>query len=220
MTGMTVRPAEAARKTPAPPSPADRELERLINDPRATAQAARACEARQHTGRRRLVDPTTCERDYAAAELEFMMAMQEYKKRSGRMFPTWSEVLEVLTGLGYEKVAGPATEPRHAGRRGGWIMMRADTVTSEPESHGPPMDATAPSRLMQTPSTLGVQATPTGRVSPAPVSAGAGIARIEPRRIARCGTSGARASHRPADRSREDRRGDRRPPERCPMITA
>jgi hypothetical protein len=32
-----------------------------------------------------------------------MHAMQDYKKSSGRMFPTWSEVLEVLQGLGYEK---------------------------------------------------------------------------------------------------------------------
>jgi hypothetical protein len=32
-----------------------------------------------------------------------MLAMQEYKKRSGRMFPTWSEVLEVLQALGYHK---------------------------------------------------------------------------------------------------------------------
>jgi hypothetical protein len=30
--------------------------------------------------------------------------MNEYKQRSGRMFPTWSEVLEVLRGLGYEKM--------------------------------------------------------------------------------------------------------------------
>ena len=29
--------------------------------------------------------------------------MNEYKHSSGRMFPTWSEVLEVLRGLGYEK---------------------------------------------------------------------------------------------------------------------
>jgi len=36
-------------------------------------------------------------------ELEFMEAMQDYKKSSGRMFPTWSEVLEVLQGLGYKK---------------------------------------------------------------------------------------------------------------------
>lgn len=34
-----------------------------------------------------------------------MQAMQEYKRRSGRMFPTWSEVLEVLGSLGYRKVA-------------------------------------------------------------------------------------------------------------------
>ena len=57
-----------------------------------------------------LVDPTTCEPDYAAAALEFMLAMEKYKKRSGRMFPTWSEVLEVLRDLGYEKpVVSPTT---------------------------------------------------------------------------------------------------------------
>ena len=32
-----------------------------------------------------------------------MTAIQDYKQQSGRMFPTWSEVLEVLRGLGYEK---------------------------------------------------------------------------------------------------------------------
>lgn len=70
---------------------------------RATAQATRAANARQTSGRRRFVDPTTCERDYSAAEMEFMQAMQEYKVHSGRMFPTWSEVLEVLKALGYAK---------------------------------------------------------------------------------------------------------------------
>ncbi len=70
---------------------------------RSHEQATRAARARNASGKRRLVDPTTCERDYNEAELEFMQAMQEYKKSSGRMFPTWSEVLEVLTRLGYEK---------------------------------------------------------------------------------------------------------------------
>lgn len=74
-------------------------------DTKDTAKAHRANEARNRSGRRRLVDPTTCERDYSAAEQEFMLAMQEYKRRSGRMFPTWSEVLEVLSALGYEKPA-------------------------------------------------------------------------------------------------------------------
>jgi hypothetical protein len=72
---------------------------------RATAQATRAANARQVSGRRRFVDPTTCERDYTLAEMEFMQAMHEYKQKSGRMFPTWSEVLEVLRELGYEKPA-------------------------------------------------------------------------------------------------------------------
>ena len=32
-----------------------------------------------------------------------MSAMDEYKRRSGRMFPTCSEVLEVVKSLGYAK---------------------------------------------------------------------------------------------------------------------
>jgi len=72
---------------------------------RASEQATRAANARQQSGRRRFVDPTTSEREYTAAEMEFMLAMNEYKRRSGRMFPTWSEVLEVLRDLGYVKTA-------------------------------------------------------------------------------------------------------------------
>ena len=72
-------------------------------DATATAKATRAARARQVSSRRRHVDPTTCDRDYTAAELEFMRAMQEYKRSSGRPFPTWSEVLEVVRELGYRK---------------------------------------------------------------------------------------------------------------------
>ncbi|WP_235963616.1 hypothetical protein [Tautonia rosea] len=72
-------------------------------DRHASDQARRASAARQTSGRRRKIDPTTSERDYSPEEVEFMAAMQEYKRRSGRMFPTWSEVLEVLHELGYEK---------------------------------------------------------------------------------------------------------------------
>jgi hypothetical protein len=72
----------------------------------AEAKARRAGAAAHASGRRRLVDPTTCERDYSAAEVEFMQSMQAYKASSGRMFPTCSEVLEVLRSLGYEKVGG------------------------------------------------------------------------------------------------------------------
>ena len=44
-----------------------------------------------------------------------MKAMDEYKRRSGRQFPTWSEVLEVIYTLGYRKVE-EATEIYPEGR--------------------------------------------------------------------------------------------------------
>ncbi len=53
--------------------------------------------------RRRQIDPTTCERDYSSAEIEFMNALDTYKRTSGRMFPTCSEILEVFLSLGYVK---------------------------------------------------------------------------------------------------------------------
>ena len=62
---------------------------------------------RRKVERRRQIDPTTCERDYTDEEIDFMRAMDDYKRKSGRQFPTWSEVIEVLRSLGYRKVAEP-----------------------------------------------------------------------------------------------------------------
>ncbi|MEI8367810.1 MAG: hypothetical protein WCJ31_05195 [Planctomycetia bacterium] len=53
--------------------------------------------------RRRFIDPTTCERDYGSEEVEFMQALERYKRASGRMFPTCSEILEVVRSLGYRR---------------------------------------------------------------------------------------------------------------------
>ena len=61
--------------------------------------------------RRRQIDPTTCERDYTNDEIEFMKAMDQYKRENRRPFPTWSEVLEVLRAVGYRKVATPSQMP-------------------------------------------------------------------------------------------------------------
>ncbi len=69
----------------------------------------RQLQRRAKVTRRRQIDPTTCERDYSPDELEFMNALDEYKRRSGRMFPTCSEILEVLRAIGYEK--RPAAPP-------------------------------------------------------------------------------------------------------------
>jgi hypothetical protein len=65
----------------------------------------------QQGERRRQIDPTTCERDYSIDEIEFMKAMDQYKRDNRRPFPTWSEVLEVLRALGYRKVAEPTMMP-------------------------------------------------------------------------------------------------------------
>ena len=54
--------------------------------------------------RRQLVDPATCERSYDSAEIEFMQAVERYKRASGRRFPTCSEMLAIVRSLGYVRV--------------------------------------------------------------------------------------------------------------------
>jgi hypothetical protein len=63
-----------------------------------------ALERRVKVQRRRQIDPTTCERDYSDDEIEFMQALDAYKRRSGRMFPTCSEILEVIRDIGYVRM--------------------------------------------------------------------------------------------------------------------
>jgi hypothetical protein len=70
-----------------------------------------AAAARRSSERRRLIDPTTCERDYSEEEMEFMRAMERYKRENRRPFPTWSEVLEVMISLGYRRVETPTDLP-------------------------------------------------------------------------------------------------------------
>jgi hypothetical protein len=64
---------------------------------------------RRKVPRRRQIDPTTCERDYSADEVEFMQALDAYKRANGRMFPTCSEILEVIRDMGYVRVPAGTT---------------------------------------------------------------------------------------------------------------
>lgn len=66
---------------------------------------------RRKVQRRRQIDPTTCERDYKDDEIEFMQALDTYKRASGRMFPTCSEILEVIRGMGYVRVSPALASP-------------------------------------------------------------------------------------------------------------
>lgn len=92
-----------------------RDGERREGGDRRQGQTAVAEDRRQSdrrkTQRRRQIDPTTCERDYSSEELEFMRALDEYKRANGRMFPTCSEILEVLRGLGYVRTGAIDEEP-------------------------------------------------------------------------------------------------------------
>jgi hypothetical protein len=77
----------------------DEDNDRRIAD--IEVKVERRKEERRKVPRRRQIDPTTCERDYTGHEIEFMQAMDAYKRASGRMFPTCSEILEVIRDLGY-----------------------------------------------------------------------------------------------------------------------
>jgi hypothetical protein len=56
---------------------------------------------------RRLSDERRCaeEGEMTSEQFEFVMAVETYKKVNKRMYPTWTEVLEVIHHLGYRKVA-------------------------------------------------------------------------------------------------------------------
>jgi hypothetical protein len=64
---------------------------------------------RRGPGRRRSEDRRTAEEgEMNDDQLEFIMAINEYKKVNRRPFPTWTEILDVAKALGYRKVAKKA----------------------------------------------------------------------------------------------------------------
>jgi len=102
-TSSKAKATKSAKSEKAKPVKKDK-LEALDETGRRVEDAPVANERRKNH-RRRQIDPTTCEREYKDAEIEFMHALDEYKRASGRMFPTCSEILEVLMKLGYRQVA-------------------------------------------------------------------------------------------------------------------
>jgi hypothetical protein len=61
-------------------------------------------ERRARKERRKRIDPTTFEKQYTPDELEFMNAMQRFKERTGKTFPTAGDVIKVAISLGYLKL--------------------------------------------------------------------------------------------------------------------
>ena len=94
-------------------------------------RANNAAEKRRTSERRRLIDPTTCERDYNDEENIFMRAMDRYKRENRRPFPTWSEVLEVLRSLGYRKVEIATELPGNGPKKELVAAAKTETATVE-----------------------------------------------------------------------------------------
>jgi hypothetical protein len=68
-------------------------------------RSATGLERRRGPGRRRSDDRKSAEEgEMTAEQFEFCMAIQTYKKVNKKMYPTWTEVLEVVRQLGYRKV--------------------------------------------------------------------------------------------------------------------
>ena len=62
-------------------------------------------ERRRGPGRRRSDDRRSAEEgEMNELQFEFVMAIETYKKINRRLYPTWTEILEVLQQLGYRKV--------------------------------------------------------------------------------------------------------------------
>ncbi|MDJ0523117.1 MAG: hypothetical protein QNJ90_13695 [Planctomycetota bacterium] len=91
-------------------------------EPRDPDQDRRSKSDRRQTQRRQRKEPVEVDRrtgkdrrqgprrkrsmnqyDMSEDVLEFINAINRFKSSTGRSFPTWSEVLEILRGLGYEK---------------------------------------------------------------------------------------------------------------------
>lgn len=63
-------------------------------------------ERRRGPGRRRSDDRKAAEEgEMTGHQFEFVMAIQTYKKVNKRLYPTWTEILEIIHQLGYRKVA-------------------------------------------------------------------------------------------------------------------
>jgi hypothetical protein len=88
-------------------------------------------ERRKKVNRRRQIDPTTCERDYSDDEVQFMNALDDYKRASGRMFPTCSEVLEVVRSLGYVRLSPSELAVRTPAEVASMAMEESVTVDEE-----------------------------------------------------------------------------------------
>lgn len=105
---MTDKPASCAET--------DRRAKGEGDDRRQTVVDRRSgMDRRRGPGRRRGEVRRAAEEGEISGELlEFILAIDEYKRINERPFPSWSEVFEIIQYLGYRKVADRATHINQA----------------------------------------------------------------------------------------------------------
>ena len=89
--------------------PPAKQSERRKRDRRQSVVNRRSgLDRRRGPGRRRSDDRRAAEEgEMTDEQFEFIMAINEYKRVNRRPFPSWTEVLDIVTALGYRKVAEP-----------------------------------------------------------------------------------------------------------------
>ena len=84
------------------------DVERREAERRSVVDRRTGLDRRRGPGRRRSEERRSAEEgEMTEEQFEFLMAINEYKRINRRPFPSWSEVLDVMTALGYRKVAKP-----------------------------------------------------------------------------------------------------------------
>ena len=79
--------------------------ERRGADGRGKVDRRRGLDRRRGPGRRRSDVRRSAEEGEMSDELlEFVMAIDDYKRANDRPFPSWSEIFEIVHYLGYRKV--------------------------------------------------------------------------------------------------------------------
>lgn len=89
-------------KEDSPEQPTKKDRRKSVLDRRC------GLDRRRGPGRRLTQERKSAEEGHMSDEqFEFLMAIDNYKRKNTRPFPTWTEVLEVIKAMGYRKVAEP-----------------------------------------------------------------------------------------------------------------
>lgn len=100
--------------------------------PRSKVDRRAGMDRRRGPGRRRGEVRKAAEEGEIGGELlEFIMAVDEYKRINDRPFPSWSEVFEIIQYLGYRKVAPVAA---HINTASGSEVLETPTEASLDET--------------------------------------------------------------------------------------